>query len=53
MAADFFTVEVWTKRGLQRIMVLFFIDLAKRHVETAGGPVAKVSLRKAHQDLIG
>jgi hypothetical protein len=39
--------------GQQRIMVLFFIDLAKRHVETAGGSVAKVSLRKAHEDLIG
>ena len=36
MAADFFTVEVWTKRGLQRIMVLFFIDLATRKVEIAG-----------------
>jgi transposase InsO family protein len=36
VAADFFTVEVWTKRGLQRIMVLFFIDLATRKVEIAG-----------------
>ena len=36
MAADFFTVEVWTKRRLQRIMVLFFIDLATRKVEIAG-----------------
>ena len=36
VAADFFTVEVWTKRGLQRIVVLFFIDLATRKVEIAG-----------------
>jgi putative transposase len=36
VAADFFTVEVWTPRGLQRFMVLFFIDLATRRVEIAG-----------------
>ena len=36
VATDFFTVEVWTKRGLQRFMVLFFIDLATRKVEIAG-----------------
>jgi len=36
VAADFFTVEVWTKRGLQRMVVLFFIDLATRKVEIAG-----------------
>ncbi len=29
-------MEVWTKRGLQRFMVLFFIDLATRKVEIAG-----------------
>ena len=36
VATDFFTVEVWTKRGLQRFMVLFLIDLATRKVEIAG-----------------
>jgi putative transposase len=36
VAADFFTVEVWTRRGLQRFMVLFFIDLSTRKVEIAG-----------------
>ena len=36
VAADFFTVEVWTRRGLQRFIVLFFIDLATRRVEIAG-----------------
>jgi transposase InsO family protein len=36
VATDFFTVEVWTKRGLQRFMVLFIIDLATRKVEIAG-----------------
>ena len=33
VAADFFTVEVWTRRGLQRFIVLFFIEL----VYTKGG----------------
>jgi len=36
VAADFFTVEVWTRRGLQRFLVLFFIDLSTRKVEIAG-----------------
>ena len=36
MAADFFSVEVWTRRGLQRFMVLFLIELATRRVEIAG-----------------
>jgi putative transposase len=35
-AADFFTVEVWTARGLTRFAVLFVIDLATRRVEIAG-----------------
>lgn len=36
VAADFFTVEVWTRRGLQRFVVLFFIDLSTRKVEIGG-----------------
>jgi transposase InsO family protein len=36
VAADFFTVEVWTRRGLQRFLVLFFIDLSTRRVEIGG-----------------
>jgi transposase InsO family protein len=36
VAADFFTVEVWTPRGLQRFLILFFIDLSTRRVEIAG-----------------
>jgi transposase InsO family protein len=36
VAADFFTVEVWTQRGLQRFIVLFFIELSTRKVEIAG-----------------
>ena len=36
VAADFFTVEVWTRLGLHRFLVLFFIDLAPRRVEIAG-----------------
>src|SRR5215469_16592724 len=29
VAMDFFTVEVWTRRGLQRFLVLFFIETGK------------------------
>jgi transposase InsO family protein len=36
IAADFFTVEVWTCTGLTRFMVLFFIDLSTRRVEIGG-----------------
>ena len=35
-AADFFTVEVWTRSGLVRVMVLFVIELSTRQVEIAG-----------------
>ena len=34
--ADFFTLEIWTWRGLQRFVVLFFIDPSSRKVEIAG-----------------
>jgi len=43
VAADFFTVEVWTRRGLQRFVVLFFIELSTRKVEIAG--IASVANR--------
>src|SRR6476660_4994714 len=36
VATDFFTVEAWTRRGLQRFIVRFFIDLSTRKVEIAG-----------------
>ncbi len=36
VAADFFTIEVWTPRGLQRFLVLFFIDLSTRRVRIGG-----------------
>ena len=35
-AADFFTVEVWTARGLTRFTVLVLIQLATRRVHIAG-----------------
>jgi transposase InsO family protein len=35
-AADFFTVEVWTRKGLRRFLVLFFIELSTRRVHIAG-----------------
>jgi putative transposase len=41
VAADFFTIEAWTRRGLQRFMVLFLIELSTRKVEIAGiAPIA-------------
>src|SRR3954449_6534806 len=36
VAADFFTVEVWTPKGLQRFVVLFFIELSTRRVQVSG-----------------
>jgi transposase InsO family protein len=36
VAADFFTIEVWTKAGLQRFMVLFFIELSTKRVQLGG-----------------
>lgn len=41
VAADFFTIEVWTRHGLQRFIVLFFIELSTRKVEIAG--IARVA----------
>ena len=35
-AADFFTTEVWTARGLTTFHTLFVIDLATRRVCIAG-----------------
>jgi len=36
VAADFFTVEAWTKRGLQRFLILFLIEPSTRRVSVAG-----------------
>ena len=30
------TIEVWTRNGLRRFMVLFFVELSTRNVEIAG-----------------
>ena len=35
-ATDFFTVDVWTGRGLTRFAVLFIIELSTRRVEIVG-----------------
>src|SRR5262250_3267638 len=36
VAADFFTIEVWTTKGLQRFLGLFFIEFSSRRVEIGG-----------------
>jgi len=36
VATDFFTIEVWTRKGLQRFIVLFFIQLSSRRVQFGG-----------------
>ena len=36
VAADFFSVEVWSWRGLTTHYVLFVIDLATRRIRIAG-----------------
>jgi transposase InsO family protein len=36
VATDFFTIEAWTRTGLQRFVILFFIELSTRKVEIAG-----------------
>ena len=36
VAADFFSVEAWTGRGLQRFLILFFMELSTRRVEIGG-----------------
>jgi hypothetical protein len=41
VAADFFSIEVWRRKGLQRYLVLFFIELSTRKVEIGG--IAPVS----------
>ena len=32
VAADLFTIETWTRKGLARFIVLFLIDLSTRRV---------------------
>src|SRR5215469_12854221 len=36
VAADFFTLEAWTRNGLTRFLALFLIDLSSRRVQIAG-----------------
>jgi putative transposase len=36
VATDFVTIEVWPTKGLQRFLVLFFIELSIRRVEITG-----------------
>jgi len=58
-AMDFFTVEVWTAKGLTRLHVLFVIDLCTRRVEIAGissaphGAWVERTLRRQLDDFDG
>ena len=58
-AMDFFTVEVWTAKGLTRFHVLFLIDLCTRRVEIAGmsstphGAWVERVLRRSLMTLMG
>src|SRR5262249_53177198 len=36
VASDFFTIEVWTRSGLQRFVILFFMEVSTRRVEIGG-----------------
>ena len=36
MFLGYFTVEVWTRKGLQKFMMLFFLELSTRKMEIAG-----------------
>ena len=36
VASDFFTIEVWMPTGLQRFVILFFMELSTRRVEIGG-----------------
>ena len=36
MVSNFFTVEVWTPKGLTRCIILFFMELSTRRVEIGG-----------------
>ena len=49
MATDLFTVAVWTRRGLQRFLVLFFIELSTRQVALAG--IAQEAKRRRREFL--
>jgi transposase InsO family protein len=35
-ATDFFTIEAWTTKGLQRFLILFFIESSSRRIEIGG-----------------
>jgi hypothetical protein len=53
VAADFFTIEAWTRKGLTRFLVLFLIDVSSRRVEIAGvAREANGSVRKAIHEFV-
>jgi hypothetical protein len=46
VAADFFTIEAWTREGLTRFLVLFLIELSTRRV--AWNRIRVISRRQPH-----
>ena len=51
VAADFFTVEVWTRRGRQRFIVLFFVELLTLKVEIAGIAAPQTGMRQIGRNI--
>lgn len=45
VATDFFNIEVWTCTGLQRFIVLFFMERSTRRVELGGIAISANGLR--------
>jgi hypothetical protein len=54
-ATDFFTVEVWSTRGLATYYVLFIINLSTRSVHIAGVTTtpARAFMKQMARNLIG
>ena len=50
-AADFFTVEVWSPRGLVTLYVFFVIELATRRIEIAGITPSRVNHGRCKSDV--
>jgi transposase len=52
VAADFFTIEVWTAKGLQRFIVPFLIDLSTTRVEKSQSERVRGEICAQHQRIM-